>query len=354
MAQLAPDVSVVTRALKEIPLLLEDKVSLEIARIFRTMSLKTFRAALADMAQDDADTFAEALDGAGPCFTQEQQDQITAWTGLTITAQPLIEHHAAAAKAADAEAGEVEHQDVGGAEAEAERLDALLAELREEVDNPEAAAEKRRQGSAARKRKAAETQGFQEDTVGRAVPVPVVPLPAVPSNPAAAAAVAAARQWAASRGVRPSYGPLYGPGLVQAWQPGLGHAQRPWAYGVKGVKGGKGRGPRPYRSCGIASLDESARLHGLTPEGFQYGQLARYSDRELHFGAANEQQAENTALAGEEQAEEDGEQDGFGFGGCHLVRNPKRPFAPPPVRLPKGTPTLAPMCPVPEDIEDDL
>lgn len=81
-----PDVESVTDALRRIPLLPEDKATLESSRIFRAFGLKKFRAALSEAAQTEADIFAEVLDTAGHVFTKKQQEQITAWLGLDISA----------------------------------------------------------------------------------------------------------------------------------------------------------------------------------------------------------------------------------------------------------------------------
>lgn len=81
-----PDVESVTDALRRIPMLPENKATMESSRIFRAFGLKKFRAALSEAGQAEADTFAEVLDTAAHVFTKKQQEQITAWLGLDISA----------------------------------------------------------------------------------------------------------------------------------------------------------------------------------------------------------------------------------------------------------------------------
>ncbi|CAK9050219.1 Hypothetical protein SCF082_LOCUS27736 [Durusdinium trenchii] len=50
------------------------------------MGLPDFLESLSEADQAAADGFAEALDQAAECFTAQQQEQITAWTGLPISA----------------------------------------------------------------------------------------------------------------------------------------------------------------------------------------------------------------------------------------------------------------------------
>jgi len=108
-----------------------------------------------------------------------------------------------------------------------------------------------------------------------------------------------------------------------------GSAQRllPWQrpVPVKGKGKGKGRGVRGIG--GIVSLDESARLHGLSSAPYHACQLNRYSDRELVFTK-------------EEQQDEDS-------------KGVKRHIsAPAPVRkFAKGVPTVAPMTPAPGTVD---
>jgi len=76
---LKPDVKVITTALQRLPSLpSKARAVLEACRIFRIFSMKAFKAALADAAQDQADLFAEALDAAAGFFSKQQQESITA------------------------------------------------------------------------------------------------------------------------------------------------------------------------------------------------------------------------------------------------------------------------------------
>lgn len=103
-------------------------------------------------------------------------------------------------------------------------------------------------------------------------------------------AAAAARQWAANRRG--------------------GAAQAVPQYGGKAA----GKGPRPARRCwGIVSLDGSSQLHAVGTGGFGYGQ---------HNQGYTEKAAEPPAKKLRE--------------------------------LPKGTPTVAPMCPAPGEEQEDL
>jgi hypothetical protein len=92
----------------------------------------------------------------------------------------------------------------------------------------------------------------------------------------------------------------------------------------KGKGKGKSKG-RGVRSFGIASLDEAARIHGLSSSDYHYGQLARISDKKFHF-VKEEEGDEGTGVA---------------------KRKLGSANAPPPLRLKKGTPTIAPMTPMP-------
>jgi D-tyrosyl-tRNA(Tyr) deacylase len=85
---LEPSVSCVTDALLKLPTLSGAKATLESCRVFRAMSTKKFRFELGDASQEEADSFAEALDEAAGCFNERQQKQISTWTGLVITAPP--------------------------------------------------------------------------------------------------------------------------------------------------------------------------------------------------------------------------------------------------------------------------
>lgn len=298
LTELEPDVGMVTKALQQIPMLAKSKATLESCRVFRMFGMKKFRNALADSMQAEADDFAEALSAAGRYFSKSQLEQISGWTGLTISA----------ASREDAEDEEEEQDDMDEAQ---ENLDEQLALLQEEIDNPELARKRKREmqlKEAAMARSASAgpkaVKDARPDLRGRAAP----------NTPAAAAA----RQWAASRaGVRP-YGGYGGKGR-----------------GGKGVGWGKGGG-RTYRNWGIASLDESARLHGNDPTEFQWNQHARVSDKEARF----------LKMKAEDPEAEDEEEE-------TLQPAKKRTPAPMP-RLQKGIPTLAPMTPAPADMNAEL
>jgi len=301
LVELEPEVALVTKALRQIPLHNKTKATLESCRVFRVFSMKKFRAALSEAVQAEADAFAEALEGSARYFSAKQLDQIMSWTGLTIMAPPRDDDLFAKEEMNDDEAAGDELDDLGGG-----TLDEQLALLQEEVENPEAA-RKRRLDAAVKKEAMDEAADkavarTRPDWKGRAAP----------ETPAAAAA----RQWVASRA-----------GLHQQWnQHGRG----------KGGKGGKGwgkSGPRQWRSLGIASLDTSARLHGHGAAGYEFRQMASHGDRENKFLVKEE---------GGEHEEEDGEQP-----------KKKRALAAPP-RLPKGTPTLAPMTPAPGEAQEEL
>jgi len=167
-------------------------------------------------------------------------------------------------------------------------LERQLAELKEEVEDPLKGI------VAARRRRGQEAGVVRSDATGRAAP----------DTPAVAEA---ARQWAANRrAARESYNS----GAVAGTTP---QASWGWSGGGKGKAGGKGVRP-PRRNWGICSLDESSRLHGAGSGNFAYGQQTEaYFEKAAAGGASGE------------------------------------PAAKRPRELPKGTPTVAPMCPAPGD-----
>lgn len=312
MQDLDPSVVGVTQALRRIPRLAKSKATLESCRVFRVLSQKSFQAELSHAEEIEADKFAEALEGAGAFFSKAQQLQIVKWTGMKM---------APAGAAADGAEGAAEAEDD---EEPGEDLDAQLAELQEQVRDP--IGSWRRQKAKAKagatvKRELGEPDEEelehwdeeQEEPAARPRHHPDWKGRAAPDTSSAgraSQASMAARAW------------------VQSRAGGQAPAAAPAARG--GKASGKGKGPRPPRRGigGIASLDHSAALHGTTPQKFQYGQLARYSDKELRF-----QQADGAAAdeAWDEEAEP------------AAPKRPRRPAAPP--KLPKGTPTVAPMCP---------
>jgi len=238
---LASDLGAMTRALQRLHLLAKNKAALECLRVFRLMSKDTFRGTLADAAQEDSDTFAEALESAARFFTKAQQEKITDLTGLSISAEALRQ---------DGMADEPDFQSTGGGEEESmDDVAQQLAELQEEIDDP-------RKGIQAAKKRRAGLAVKEEDTGGDAHLVrqrPDLSGKAAPETPAAIAA----RQWAARRNGAA--------GGASAWQGN--HQAASWSakgggksgYGYKGGKGGKM--PRPQRSLGIVSVEGSNRLH---------------------------------------------------------------------------------------------
>lgn len=279
------DLLAVTDILRQIPGLPKNRATLETCRVFRAFGAKKFRTALSEAAQAEAEAFASALEGAAGFFTKTQQEQIIAWTGLSISAAPLHKEEEAAS-------GTDEPLDEGSAEDH--QLLEQLAELREEVENPQAVA--------ARKRKLdqVKVESQQDRPRNRFAPLEEVKFGRIqpdlrgrpaPDTPSAANA---ARQWAASRQQPKGFGK------------GFGKAKGTW---------------RPPRSCGIVSLDESARIHGGFSQAFQFGQHARYPGPLLNVKA--ETQVGRTS---------------------HIA----------PLTLKKGTPTVAPMTPAPDGVMEDI
>jgi len=271
---LEPTITSVTEALRRVPSFKGSKATLESCRIFRVFSMKKFRASLADAGQMESDEFAEALDGAGSFFSRTQQAQITDWTGLTITAS--LDESTAAPAAEDAGDDDFEAD-----EADAEAADSLaqsLAELRGEVSGQRFAAN-------------ADKAARRPDWRGRAAP----------NTPAGNHA----NTWANSR---------FG-------------QNAPW----QGKGKGKGNRP-PGRSYGIASLDEANRLHGNDGSAYEYGQLMRVSDKNVHV--AKKELDDDDAGAGAKRRAPTSNGSGF--------------------KRPKGTPTIAPMCPEAANPLDEL
>jgi len=313
------DVSSVSKALRQLRKLPRSKRALESCRIFKVFSLKKFRSALSAADQATADAFAEALDAAGPFFTEKQQEQITGWTGLAMASGAADE--AEVEEPDDQDMEEVEEECDEAEEEEGTSLDEQLNELREEVSNPRAAAA-RKAAKIATKIEMKQEPAWQEDT-SRSTPQFAARRPdwkgrAAPDTPAAAAA----RSWARQRGMTPWSRPP-----EPHWPPkGKGKAG-------KGGKG-KGKGPRPQRSFGIASLDTSARLHGTEAmEDFSYGQLKRFTD-----GPDGRLQLLKTKQEPGVKAEE----------AEATAAGQKRKAAAPQeakMKFVKGTPTVAPMTP---------
>lgn len=253
-AELLPQVGAVTAALQKLvaaspgPSL----AALEASRIFKVFATKAFRTALADAAQGEADIFAESLDAAAGFFTEKQQGQITAWTGLTITAPPAEEMD----------------------EAEQESLKKTM--VKEELND----------GAQAKKR---------PDWTGRAAP----------NTPGGGGRVQARY------------------GFDNAYRGGVGKGG-----GFKGA--GKSLTGRwgPARSYGIASLDEANRIHGSNDAGIEYGQLRAFPDAKTKVGSVKEE------LPGEAKR--------------------KAPAGGGPLKRPKGSPTVAPICPAQGDDAEEV
>lgn len=310
--ELDPTVPAVTGVLERIPRMSKSKATLESCRVFRVLSQKAFQAAFADSDPFEADAFAEALDGAGAFFTKTQQEQISKWTGMKISAT--------AAAGGD---GDMD-------------LDAQLSELQEEVTDPLGARRKKREraeaAAAAAAAKAVKGEPELEDDEEPTPPPKPTKQPArhhpdwqgraapdTSTSGQGSKAAAAARAWVQSRSV--AQGRSGAPAGDVAGANG-------WAPGGKAAGKGKYKGPRPPRRAigGIASLDHCAALHGTASGNFHYGQLARYSEAELRFQQAQEE-------AGDELFDEDDDAP---------AKKRARPAVP---KLPKGVPTVAPMCP---------
>jgi len=270
---LKPCVKVVTLALRQLRTMAKNKAKVASARIFQVLGESAFRSSLAAATAEQSDAFAQALDAAAASFTKEQQEKIAAWTGIEMTGE------FADANPAEAEdEGNHRQEDLDDNE-----MAKQLAELKSEVQDRSkgiAAAKRRRLGLPAKEEPAQEEEEEKEETVRR----------------------------------RPDWTGKAAPDTPAARTP-------PWL--LKGKGKGKGKHPRTFRSLGIASLDESARLHGNRSEPFHHNQQALISDRDVHLSRSKD---------GAEDEETSG----------------RRP-AQAPLRLPKGTPTIAPMCPSAED-----
>jgi len=271
--ELTPSMPVVTSALQRLPKMMKSKATLEACKVFRVLSMKQFRAALADATQVETDRFAEALDAAGMFFSKKQQEQVQSWTGLKISAAP----------------GQEAPEDPK----EEDELDRKLAELRDEV------AGKPKKGI---KEELTEEARVRPDWQGKAAP----------NTPGGAQM---APPWTQRRG-GPGIG--YGGGFMAEYSRGYG-------YGKGGS--GKGKGKWTNRSYGIASLDESARIHG-SRGSFEHGQLSALPDHQMKVGNIKKE----LGADGKEGDETE----------------PKRPASRPAggaLKRPKGMPTLAPMTP---------
>jgi len=193
-------------------------------------------------------------------------------------------------------ASESEEAGKGGAGDDQEELDKQLAALKEEVEDP-------LKGIDAAKRRRMGLPVKQEEPEAARVP-PDLSGRAAPETPAAAAA----RQWAANRRANRA-GVVVPPQQASSFSSGFAKG---------GGKGGKSVRP-PRRSWGIVSLDESSRLHGGAAGDYSYGQQSqKYFEQTAKFDEA--------VTPAQKRARE----------------------------LPKGTPTVAPMCPAPGEAGEEL
>mmetsp|Transcript_69880 Transcript_69880/g.134810 ORF Transcript_69880/g.134810 Transcript_69880/m.134810 type:complete len:409 (-) Transcript_69880:359-1585(-) len=306
------DVAGVTKILRRIPAMNKTRATLESVKTFRMFSMRSFRQALSEAEQSEMDDFAEALNSAARFFTKKQMEQIADWTGLVISG-PTREDF----DGKDNEDNERPLDEDGG-----EGLEEQLAELKEELDNPMAAAERKRKKAQAAVAAAVKQEAFDEEGSGLVARTrPDWKGRAAPETPAAAAA----RQWVANR---------------QRQQQGAEYGYRaPSKGGCKGRGKGWGKGgPRQWRSLGIVSLDGANSIHGAGAGEYEFRQHARYSDQNKFMPAKREAGIEEDAAEEDDQAEQPPK---------------KRGFAAPP-KMAKGTPTLAPMCPAPSDTPEDL
>jgi len=310
---LEPDVASVTAALQRLPGLSKNRGTLETSRIFRVFGMKKFRAALSDAAQSEADLFAEALDAAAHFFSVKQQESITAWTGLSISATP------------------------GEEAADEEELERQLADLKSQVAGGGKGKGKKKNGPAMVKAEFFEdTASRQGATAGRMqtqrTTCPDWQGRPAPNTPAAVAA----RQWAASR---------YSAGDAQGGRQQVQSYQRSGKPTTQAKGSGKGMGTKGWRSQGIASLDESSRLHG-TPGDYAWGQTAVLPDS-----------TQGVQLTNHEVNDEDGAQAEAGEWEA-AGRSYKRHGGPGDggaLKRPKGRPTVAPLCPPgPTDMDEEL
>mmetsp|Transcript_82765 Transcript_82765/g.210604 ORF Transcript_82765/g.210604 Transcript_82765/m.210604 type:complete len:460 (-) Transcript_82765:62-1441(-) len=276
-----PALGVVTKALRRLPGLKRARATIESSRVLRILKLPKFQAAFGESPQDEIDAFAEALEASAHVFTEAEQEEVMALTGLYISAPP-------APRTPPGGPGGGDDWDAGPAPrtppGEDDDLEAQLAQLQGEVADPMkgiAAAKQRRAGQQVPVKEEAQDGGedarsrgprSRPDWNGRAAPE----TPATNS----------AQHWVATS------------------RAGKG-------------KGGKGGGPRPMRSLGIVSVNDATRLHG--------NRTGPYQHRPGYTPAKQEPGAE---------------------GGMRESGG-----AP---RLPKGMPTVAPMCPAGTSAEEDL
>lgn len=230
---LKSEVGCITRALRQMKDMSRSKRDLASIQLFEIMGLPDFLESLSEADQAAADGFAEALDQAAECFTAQQQEQITAWTGLPISA----------AKSAQAQEQEEPVQEEVQEQLEEEpdvqdddgsALEKQLAQLREEAN-------------AALASTRVKTEAETHDVFSR--------------KQAGGTGQPRATSWQ-----RPEE-----PQETQT----LPGAQIPPPKG----SGKKGNGCGRRSIGGIISLDASARLHGMASwQDFESGQLNRFKE----------------------------------------------------------------------------
>lgn len=88
---LPPGVKPVKAALKRMPLLPTAKAILETSKIVKVLGMEEFQAALTQTGEVEMDEFVDALDGAAHLFSASEQEKITEYTGLPISALPREE-----------------------------------------------------------------------------------------------------------------------------------------------------------------------------------------------------------------------------------------------------------------------
>ncbi|CAJ1363013.1 unnamed protein product [Effrenium voratum] len=143
---LKADVASVTRALRQIQGMSRSKQALASIQLTKIMGLAKFRESLSEVDQAGADSFAEALEQVAPFFTERQQEQISEWTGLFMSAEPLPPVKAKT----ETKEEEDEEAEVPQANEDEDDLERQMANLREEVADPAAAARKAKRVAAAK------------------------------------------------------------------------------------------------------------------------------------------------------------------------------------------------------------
>jgi len=300
-------VETVSKALRKLGQVHRSKLETTSSQIYKAMGTKKFRDTLAEATQDVATDFAEALDSARQYFSERQQEQITAWTGLAMSGAEEVELE-------EAEDALEAHDEA----TPADDLDLQLAELRDEVANPEMAA--------ARKVAASKAAVRPPPSRVKTEDAPDVSEFETPAH-------AAARSWVRSRQQQQHWQKTHRP-MEPSFPPGTKGGKGKNGKNGKGKKG-KGWGRRSIG--GILSLDEAASLHGTTGlQDFESGQLKRFADTSDRRQGLLRPKVETTQASG------------------YPRRKPAGSVPEPPRKLAKGIPTLAVMTPPPnaEDFSD--